>query len=282
MITSWRAVRGHQAVLLSCAEQLVADRPLSERLGLIQDAGFDGIDVRWTTVADPAAVREIAAHDLPVGAVYGQLRDPGLLSRTAAERAEAIDRVVERAGVAAELGATTLIVVPIFGDAVLRGFDAIIGTEALETAVLLASLDELAGRLVDLPVTVVLEPLNGDQTHFLLDPARGAALCDAVGSPRISTMVDTYHCEKNGQDIAGVIAAAGGQLALVHLSDTDRTLPGEGRIDFGSVLDALRAREYEGWMGYECRKVDDIEPLRRSVDHVRALWMQGTRGAAQG
>lgn len=272
-------------MLLSCAEQLLGDRPLGERLGLIQEAGFDGIDVRWATVADRAAVREIAAHDLPVGAVYGQLRDPGLLSRTAAERAEAIDRAVERAGVAAELGATTLIVVPIFRDAVLRGFDSIMGTEDLETAVLLASLDELAERLADLPVTVVLEPLNGDQTHFLLDPARGAVLCDAVGSPRIATMVDTYHCEKNGQDIPAAIAATGAQLALVHLSDTDRKLPGEGQIDFGSVLDALRARDYEGWMGYECRKVDDIEPLRRSVDHVRDLWTQGpqgTRGVAQG
>lgn len=265
-------------MLLSCAEQLLGDRPLSERLGLIREAGFDGIDVRWATVADPAAVREITAHDLPVGAVYGQLRDPGLLSRTAAERAEAIDGAVTRAEVAAELGATTLIVVPIFRDAVLRGFDPIIGTEDLETAVLLASLDELAERLAGIPVTVVLEPLNRDQTHFLLDPARGAVLCDAVGSPRIATMVDTFHCEKNGQDIPAAIAATGAQLALVHLSDTDRGLPGEGRIEFGPVLDALRARDYQGWMGYECRKVDEIAPLRRSVEVVRDLW---TQGAAQ-
>lgn len=263
-------------MLLSCAEQLLADRPLRERLGLVQDAGFDGIDIRWATVADDrAARREIAAHELPVGALYGQLRDPGLLSRTAAERAGAIDGAVARAEVAVEIGATTLIVVPIFRDAVLRGFDPIIGTEDLETAVLLASLDELAERIADLPVTVVLEPLNRNQTHFLIDPARGAVLCDALGSPRIATMVDTYHCEKNGQDIPDVIAATGEQLALVHLSDTDRGLPGEGRIDFGSVLDALRAHGYEGWMGFECRKVDEVEPLRRSVEHLRDLWRRG-------
>ena len=262
-------------MLLSCAEQLLGDLPLSERLDLIREAGFDGVDVQWATVRDRAAVREIAGHELPVGAVYGQLRDPGLLSRTAAERAGAIDGAVARAEVAAELGAATLIVVPIFRDAVLHGFDPIIGTEDLETAVLLASLDELAERLADVPVTVVLEPLNGDQTHFLLDPARGAVLCDALGSPRIATMVDTYHCEKNGQDIPAAIAATGKQLALVHLSDTDRGLPGEGRIDFGAVLDALRGHGYEGWMGFECRKVDEVEPLRRSVDHLRALWQRG-------
>lgn len=262
-------------MLLSCAEQLLSDQPLSERLSIIQAAGFDGIDVRWATVSDRAVRRQVSAHDLPVGAVYGQLRDPGLLSRTAAERARAIDGAVERAEVAAELGATTLIVVPIFGDAQLRGFDPIISTEDLETAVLLASLDELAERIADLPVTVVLEPLNSEQTHFLLDPARGAVLCDALGSPRIATMVDTYHCEKNGQDIPAAIAATGDQLALVHLSDTDRGLPGEGRIDFGSVLDALRAHGYEGWMGFECREVDEVESLRRSVDYLRELWSGG-------
>jgi len=262
-------------MLLSCAEQLLADQPLSERLRLIQAAGFDGIDVRWSTVVDPAARREIAAHDLPVGAVYGQLRDPGLLSRTAAERARAIDGAVERAEVAAELGATALIIVPIFRDAVLRGFDRIISTEDLETAVLLAALDELAARVMDLPVKVVLEPLNRDQTHFLVDPAQGAVLCDALRSPRIATMVDTYHCEKNGQDIPAAIAATGAQLALVHLSDTDRALPGEGRIDFGSVLEALRTHGYEGWMGFECRKVDQVESLQRSVDLLRELWRRG-------
>ncbi|HEV2066883.1 MAG TPA: sugar phosphate isomerase/epimerase family protein [Thermomicrobiales bacterium] len=262
-------------MLLSCAEQLLADQRLSERLRLIQAAGFDGIDVRWATVIDPAARREIAAHDLPVGAVYGQLRDPGLLSRTAAERASAIDGAVERAEVAAELGATALIIVPIFREPVLRGFSPIIGTEDLETAVLLASLDELAARVADLPVKIVLEPLNRDQTHFLLDPAHGAVLCDALDSPLIATMVDTYHCEKNGQDIPAAIAATGAQLALVHLSDTDRGLPGEGRIDFGSVLAALRAHGYEGWMGFECRKVDQAESLRRSVDFLRDLWMRG-------
>lgn len=266
-------------MLLSCAEQLPGERPLGERLGLVQEAGFDGIDIRWETVADDAAARrEIVAHALPVAALYGQLRDPGLLSRTAAERARAIDGAVARAEVAAELGATALIVVPIFGEAELRGFDGLVTTEDLETAILLAAMDELAGRLADIPVTVVLEPLNRDQTHFLLDPARGAVLCDAVGSPRIATMVDTYHCDRNGQDIPAAIAASGAQLGLVHLSDTDRKLPGEGRIDFSAALAALRGRDYTGWMGFECRPVDDQDRLRRSVDLMRQLWDRAPSG----
>lgn len=91
-------------LLLSCAERMRGDRPLDEKLTAIRQAGFDGVDVRWSTPA---------AAGLPVGAVYSQLRDPGLPSRPA----------VERAAVAA----------------------------SVETALLLAARNELAGRTADLP-----------------------------------------------------------------------------------------------------------------------------------
>ena len=259
-------------MLLSCAEQMLGERALGEKLAVIRRAGFDGVDLRWGTIAAAAARRALAADGFPVGAIYSQLRDPGLLSRGAAERATALEQLVERAEVAAVVGARCLIVVPIFGAAKLRGFEPVVGLVELETALLLAMLGEVADRMAGLPLTITLEPLNRDETHFLTAPAAAAALCATLGSPRIGTMVDTYHCERNGQDIAAQIAAVGEHLALVHLSDTDRRLPGDGAIDFGPVLAALRRRGYRGWLGFECRPVSDVEALGRSVRQLRALW----------
>ena len=259
-------------MLLCCAEQMLGERELGEKLALIRQAGFDGVDLRWGTVAVAAARRELADDGLPVGAIYSQLRDPGLLSRGAAERATALEHLVERAEMAAAVGARCLIVVPIFGAAKLRSFEPVVGLTDLETALLLAMLGEVADRTAGLPVTITLEPLNRDETHYLTDPTEAAALCGALASPRIGTMVDTYHCERNGQDITAQIAAVGEHLALVHLSDTDRHLPGDGAIDFGPVLAALRRRGYRGWLGFECRPATDAEALGRSVRHLRALW----------
>ena len=258
-------------MLLSCAEQVLGDRPLADKLAIVREAGFDGFDVRWSTLADPAARRILADSDLPIGALYSQMRDPSLLAASAEERARAVDGVVERAEAAVAIGAPTLIVVPIFGAARLRGFDPVLDLEQVETALLLATLAELAERVAALPVTITIEPLNRDQTHFLVEPAQAAKLCAAVGAEKIATMVDTYHCEREGQDIVAQIEATGEYLDLVHLSDTDRKLPGDGTIDFGPVLAALRARDYEGWMGYECRAVDDPADLARSVEYVRGL-----------
>ena len=269
-------------MLLSCAEQMLGDRPLAERLAIVCETGFDGVDLRWSTIVDPKARRMIERDGIAVGAVYSQLREPSLLSRRASERGAAIEGLVERARVAVDLGAPILIVVPVFGDAQVRGFDPLLGLAELETALLLALLGEVAEGIAGWPLTVAIEPLNRAETHFLTDPVRAAAICDAIASPRIATMVDTYHCDRMGQDIPATIAAVGKRLALVHLSDTDRRLPGEGGVDFGSVLAALRRRDYGGWLGLECRPVESIAALHRSVLHLRGLASNDLHSTSEG
>jgi len=266
---------------LSCAEQMLGDRPFAEKLTIIRDSGFDGVDGRYDTFADAGNQRALGASGLPVGAVYSQIREPGMLSRTAADRAEALELIVARATLAATIGARCMIAVPIFGPPKLHGVGPMADTRQVETALTLAMLAEVAERLAGVSITVTLEPLNSDETHLLTDPAEAARWCTTIGSPRITTMVDTYHCAKNGQDIPATITAVGNQLALVHLSDDGRQLPGDGRIDFGPILATLKARDYDGWMGFECRPTTVTpEGLGRSVQYLRGLWGQqeGARG----
>lgn len=263
-------------MLLSYAAHLLGDSPLADRLARLRRAGFDGVDLPASALTDPTTPQLVADSGLAVGAVYSQVRDPGLLSARNAERATALDQVVERAEAGAAVGAAVLIVVPVFGAARLRQHADVADLDSAQTAVLLAGLDELAERVADLPITIALEPLNQAETHFLTDPTRAATLCRSVGSPRIATMVDTYHCHREGQDIAAAIADARDQLALIHLSDSNRGLPGEAEIDFGSVLAAVRTHDYAGWLGLECPDRGDEAggdaAIRRSVEHLRALW----------
>lgn len=270
-------------MLLSCAEQMLGNRSIAEKLAIVRDAGFDGLDCRWQTVADDEDRRVIRDDGIRLGAMYSQLREPGLLSRTATERARALDMLEERAVLAAEAGFQRIISVPIFGAAKLRGFDPLVGLRETEVTVALTMLAEIAERLADVPITVTLEPLNGDETHLLTDPVEAAAWCAAIGSPRIGTMVDTYHCYRNSQDIPTTITAMGERLVLVHLSDSARQLPGAGSIDFAPLLAALRRRGYTGWLGFECRPdTVSAEGLRRSVRHLRALWEQAPAMAEEG
>jgi D-psicose/D-tagatose/L-ribulose 3-epimerase len=259
---------------LSCPEQMLASHPVDARVGLIQESGFDGIDCRFSTLEDPHAARKIRESGLPLASVYSQVRAPSLLDAAAADRARAVADVVHRARTAAAHGADNLILVPVFGEPRIALDSTPEAQIELEAAILFVSLKEIAEELVDVPIAVVIEPLNHGETHFLTNPTTAASICSRVQDPRIATMVDTYHCYQEKLDIPEQIRGVGEHLALVHVSDSARGLPGEGEIDFSSVVTTLAAVNYIGWIGLECRQVaspDDEKDLADAVARLRSL-----------
>lgn len=251
---------------ITCFEEMLGDVPLGERFDRARAAGFDGVDLRGDHLPrDIQPARDaIAATGLGVPTVYGRLPGP-LLSATARERAAAVEVVTRRLHDAAEVGAGRLVVVPVFGASRVPVAEPE-GPELGELVVLLA---ELAGVAAAVRVEIVLEPLNRGETHLLCSPAAGARIARQVQSEWVGTMLDTYHADREQQDVRAEISGAGDRLRLVHLSDRDRALPGETGIDFACVLRALGEAGYQGYHGFECRGQFEPARLRRSVEWVR-------------
>lgn len=264
---------------ITCLEEMLGDVPLGERFARARAAGFDGVDLRGDHLPrDTAAARAAMTETgLPVAGVYGRLPGP-LLAATARERAEAVEVVRGRLGEAARVGAGRLILVPVFGDSRI----ALAEPEQPELGELAVLLAELAPVAEAARVELVLEPLNGSETHLLRSPALAARVARAVGSAWVGTMLDTYHADREGQDMVAEIEAAGDRLRLVHLSDRDRKLPGEGGIDFARVLGALDAAGYAGFCGLECRGSFEVERLAASVAWLRRQAVPAAAGEASG
>jgi D-psicose/D-tagatose/L-ribulose 3-epimerase len=258
-------------VKLSCLETMLGDGPLAERFERARAAGFDGIDLRGDRLGPMVdEVRRLAERTgLEVPTVYGRLRVP-LVAATAAERAQAMDIVRRRLRHAAVVGAGSLIVVPVFGEARFD-LDWPGGVEQAELALLAIELRELAHDAASSRVAILLEPLNRAETHLLRSPAATAELARRIGSRWVATMADTYHMDLEGQDGVMEMRRAGDQLRLVHLSDRERRLPGEGGIDFARLLTGLEAQGYAGYLGFECRGAFGLDRLRHSVCFVRGL-----------
>jgi sugar phosphate isomerase/epimerase len=257
-------------VRLSCLEPMLGEGSTEARFALAREAGFDGVDVWGDTLGRRCSELQEAAActGLRIPTVYGRLAATPLLAATARERAQAVEVVRGRLQDAARLGATSLIVVPVTGPARIRLQERV---EPAELGLLAVLLSELAEEAAAQRVRIVLEPLNRSETHLLRSARTAAAVAGQVGGEWVATMVDTYHLDLEDQAVESEIEGAGERLALVHLSDRGRSLPGEGGIDFVPVLAALARAGYRGWLGYECAGTHSLDRLRRSVEFVRGL-----------
>ncbi len=100
-------------------------------------------------------------------------------------------------------------------------------------------------------ISLAIEPVNRAESHFLCTAAESVKFCDAVGSPAIGILLDTFHANIEEKQVAAAMTTAGARLMHVHMSENDRSLVGSGHIDFPAVVRALAAIHYEGYLMVE-------------------------------
>ncbi|MET8428965.1 TIM barrel protein [Nocardia sp. NPDC004860] len=122
----------------------------------------------------------------------------------------------------------------------------------------LCRLVEIADRVAELGVTVVVETLNAiDSPRFPLTNIgdTAALVTEAIaqsGHGNIGLLLDTYHLRTMGIDPAIAIGEYGPLIRHVQFADSPgRGRPGTGRIDFDGVTQALAAIGYSGFIGLE-------------------------------
>jgi hydroxypyruvate isomerase len=97
-------------------------------------------------------------------------------------------------------------------------------------------------------VRVALEPIQRKFAHFWTMPTsldEAAQLLEDVGRPDVALVYDVWHLWNQPLE---QIERHRGRIAAVHLSDwrdptrntNDRVLPGQGSVEFGPILEALR------------------------------------------
>lgn len=242
---------------------------LEERLAACHQAGFDGIDLREHAQDEPDVCRLTKRYGLEVGMVYSALPIP-LLSRTAMQRAAALEILAEKVHAAKQISARGVVIVPVFGEARIRPS---VGSDlrAVELMLLDLLLGELEERLTDSGVYLAIEPLNRRETHLFNRPSDVAAWLREHPRSGVQTMADAYHMHVEHQDAAAEVRASQGMLGCIHLSDPERALPGPHAIDFSRLFRQLRADGYDGPIGYECRPYP-TDAIAKSVRWVRQMW----------
>jgi D-psicose/D-tagatose/L-ribulose 3-epimerase len=104
-------------------------------------------------------------------------------------------------------------------------------------------------KLVD--VMLAVEYLNRFETYFLTCAADTARFIAEVNHPNCRMMYDTFHANIEEKGIADAIRTAAPYTVHVHISENDRSTPGEGHVAWKETFDTLSEVGYDGWMVVE-------------------------------
>ena len=91
-----------------------------------------------------------------------------------------------------------------------------------------------------------MESLNRFEGYLINTAAEGVAFCQATGRDNVKLHLDTFHMNIEEISIGKAIRTAGKYLGHFHTGETNRTLPGTGRIPWMEVAEALKEIDYQG------------------------------------
>ena len=264
---------------LSCQETLVSAKSFVEKADVLQELGFEGVELSgfW----GPDAIERLKAHadeveaalegrELAVSSICGGYAQ-AFVSSDVSVRKTAIADCKEALKIAGRLRATGPILVPIFGPPQLPDLWPAKSAVELEKELLVSIVGELAPVAAENSTKVILEPLNRYETHLLKTLDDAVEICEMAGNPPgLKIMADFFHMNIEELDIAESIRRAGDAICHVHLADSTRKEPGSAHTDFRSGFQALKDIGYGGFMAFECGLTGD-DPLEALGESARYL-----------
>jgi len=244
-----------------------------EKLAKAARLGVEGVELM---VADPARLdaaairRSLQASGLRAAAIgsgaVAFATGLTLLHADASRSAQAGQRLRDLIGLAAAVGA------PLVTIGSFRGRLASAGVGA--RASLVSILQDAGQAAASLGVRLALEPLNRYEADVLHTAEEGLAFLAEVAHPAVGLLLDTYHVnieERSWSEPFRRLLAAGA-LWHVHLGDNNRLPPGQGLIDFRSIVGALREGGYDGYLSAELlARPDPDTAAEQTVRYMRGL-----------
>ncbi len=162
-------------------------------------------------------------------------------------------------------------------------------TEA-EYVAIAKALKPVAKRAGDYGMSLGLEPCNRYETHMLNTAKQAHALAERIGEPAVMIHLDTYHTNIEEKSFDQALKDGGGKVHYVHLSESDRGVPGSGNVDWKSVMVALRSAKFSGDLVMEsfvnmmpqlASALSVWRPVARDRDEVLDIGVPFLRSMAQ-
>ena len=95
-------------------------------------------------------------------------------------------------------------------------------------------------------ITLCMETLNRFEGYMLNDHNECIKYVKAVNKPNVKVMLDTFHMNIEETSISAAIRTAGNLLGHFHTGECNRMVPGQGRMPWREIAEALHEIQYDG------------------------------------
>ena len=256
---------------LSFQERIAPGENLNEKFDYMENLGIVGFEPNGRNLTERMneIQQALRGRNIKVSAICAGFKG-FILAEDPAVKAEFDSSMREIIAAAGELGSTGVIMVPAFNA------QKPVKPHTLETREYLCEqMHELGEFALKHNTTVILEPLNRKEAHYLRQVADAAAICRDADSAGVMCMGDFWHMQEETSDYAAVIAA-GQYLQHVHVASRgNRKMPGEdGELDnYIDGMRALKEMKYDKYISFECGTNGDRNvTVPAAVELLRSQW----------
>ena len=219
-------------------------------LGKLKAAGFDGVEIPIFEGDEKHYARlgsEMKKAGLAATAVTVMSSENSPISDDPKIRQAAKDRLKWAIANAKAMGAE-LLCGPIHSP---LGVFSGTGPTDLEKGHCAEVLRAAANEADNANLRLAVEYLNRFECYFLTSAAETKALVKAIDHPHCLAMYDTFHANIEEKNLLDAIKAMGDEMIHVHISENDRSTPGQGHVDWVSTFKGLKSIGYNGWLTIE-------------------------------
>ena len=245
--------------------EMFGQMPVEQVCKEVAALGYTGLEIAPFTLAeDPAGLPETRRAELRqamkdtglcfVGFHWLLMTPPGLHMTTSDEAVRArtweylhklIDLCADLAICHAEYNAVIVIGSP-------KQRSAVNGMTPREaTNIFTHELAHTAPHAESRGVKLLIEPLSPAQTNVITNLQEAVNIVKQIGSPAVQTMFDTHNAVGEKELHSELIRRYSSYIQHVHVNEADGREPGAGDYNFGSLMNALAAAKYSGWISLE-------------------------------
>lgn len=239
---------------LAAMETIIPGETFAEKLTKLGKFGFEGIELSGSSLKErlPEIKPALADSRISVCAINRGYRGY-LLSPDATERETCVADLMELLEIAGEFGASGVTVVPsLQGRSHMPDLSPLAAPLDLETKLLTRTLDKLGRHAQGVGSTIMLEPVNRYETHYIKRVAEGVEICKRVGNPGIKVCASSFHMNIEERDTQKIIKRHKPWLWHIHLADSNRYQPGMGHMNFRKALKALAQAGFDRYLSLDC------------------------------